>query len=242
MTRGTSQRTYVLLGASGLVGGALQKLLAADPTYKEGTLLSRRVLGLGAPNVRDLAVDFNNPAGFGEHLAVDDVFCCLGTTIKKAGSQEQFHKVDCDIPLGVAREARARGARQFLIVTAVGAHPKSGVFYNRVKGEVEAGLRELGFPEGLKVFRPSLIVGDRAERRAAESVAMALMSATRPLFAGGLTKYRAIDAADVARAMQHAATQTATPGAMASEGDASPATSPVTIHEGRSLFEQARSR
>jgi uncharacterized protein YbjT (DUF2867 family) len=248
----TSQRTYVLLGASGLVGGALQKLLAADPAYKEGTLLSRRVLGLDTPNVhdipgpqvRDLAVDFNNPGGFGGQLAVDDVFCCLGTTIKKAGSQEQFHKVDCDIPLGVAREARARGARQFLIVTAVGADPKSGVFYNRVKGEVEAGLRELGFPGGLKVFRPSLIVGDRAERRPAESVAMAVMSATRPLFAGGLAKYRAIDAVDVARAMQHAATQTATPGSgeRRGDGESAAATAPVTIYEGRSLFEQARSR
>jgi uncharacterized protein YbjT (DUF2867 family) len=236
------QRQYVILGASGLVGGELQKLLAVDPAYAAGTLLSRRVLGLAGPNVRDLAVDFDRPETFGDHLAVDDVFCCLGTTIKKAGSQERFHKVDCDIPLAVASVARARGARQFLIVTAVGADAGSRVFYNRVKGEVEAGLAALGFPDGLKVFRPSLIMGERAERRPAERVAMALMSATRPLFAGGLTRFRAIDAVDLARAMQHAATHAVTPADGGGAGEGPQAHTPVTIYEGQSLFEQARPR
>ena len=231
MTDGTD-RTFALLGASGLVGGHVLDLLATDARYARGTLLGRRPFvapagkTLGA-NVTDVVVDFDWPEGLRGHLAVDDVFCCLGTTIKKAGSQAAFHRVDCEIPVAVGREARAAGARQFLIVTAVGADAGSRVFYNRVKGEVEAGLAALEFPGGLKVFRPSLIVGERGERRPAERVAMALMTATRPLFAGGLTRYRAIDAADVALAMQRAALD-------------SPAAAGVHVYQGESLFALAR--
>ena len=220
-------RSFVLLGATGLVGGRLHELLAADAAYSRGTLLGRRVLGLASENVREIVVDFDRPETFREHLAVEDVFCCLGTTIKKAGSQDAFRKVDCDIPAAVGREAKAAGARQFHIVTAVGADPKSGVFYNRVKGDVEAALAALEFPGGLKIYHPSLIVGERAERRVAERIAMALMTATRPLFAGGLARYRAIDAVDVARAMRRAAlSEPAVPG--------------VEVYEGARLFALAR--
>ncbi len=226
-------RTFALLGASGLVGGRLLALLAADASYARGTLLGRRPLGgAGAerPNVAsvtDVVVDFDRPESLREHLAVDDVFCCLGTTIKKAGSQEAFRKVDCEIPAAAGREARAVGARQFLIVTAVGADAKSRVFYNRVKGEVEAALAALDFPGGLKVFHPSLIVGERGERRPAERVAMAFMTATRPLFAGGLTRYRAIEATDVAKAMHRAALE-------------EPPAPGVEVYEGARLFALAR--
>jgi uncharacterized protein YbjT (DUF2867 family) len=216
-------RTMLLLGASGLVGGHLLRRVSAGASYASVTLLTRRALGLGAGKVKEVVVDFDRAETFGE-VAVDDVFCCLGTTIKKAGSQAAFRKVDLEAPLAVARAARQAGASRYLIVTAVGASAESGVFYNRVKGEVEAGLRALKFPRGVKIFRPSLIMGDRAERRAAESVAMALMGATRPLFVGGWQRYRAIDADDVAAAMLEAAEDPAT-------DDAS--------YEGARLFEAA---
>jgi uncharacterized protein YbjT (DUF2867 family) len=220
-------RTYALLGASGLVGGHLLGLLSGDSAYASGTLLGRRALGLAGANVREVTVDFDRPESLRQHLAVDDVFCCLGTTIKKAGSQAAFRKVDSEIPAAAGHEARAAGAKQFLIVTAVGADPKSSVFYNRVKGEVEAALAALDFPGGLKVFHPSLIMGDRAERRPAERVAMVLMTVTRPFFAGGLTRYRAIDAADVARAMRRAALE-------------EPSTPGATVYEGERLFALSR--
>jgi len=127
--------------------------------------------------------------------------------MKKAGSEEAFRKVDFDAPLAVAREAREAGVGQYLIVTAVGADPKSRVFYSRAKGEVENALRALEFPAGLKIFRPSMLVGDRTEPRPAERMAMAVMRATRPVFIGAMARYRAIDARDVARAMLRAATQ-----------------------------------
>src|SRR5579859_97520 len=216
-------RSFALLGASGLVGGHLLALLAADEAYSRGTLIGRRPLGFERDKVREVVVDFDRPLGLREHLAVDDVFCCLGTTIKKAGSQDAFRRVDRDIPVAVGREARAAGARQFLIVTAVGADAKSRIFYNRVKGEVEDALAELELPGGLKVFRPSMLVGERSESRPAERVAMALMTATRPLFAGGLTRYRPIDAGDVARAMRRAALE-------------EPALPGVQVYEGARLF------
>ena len=222
----TTTRTFALLGASGLVGGQVLRILAADPSYSEGILLTRRALGLAGGKIREAIVDFDRPETLRAHLAVDDVFCCLGTTIKKAGSQEAFHKVDCDIPVAVGREARSAGAGQFLIVTAVGADAKSGIFYNRVKGEVETALGALDFPRGLKVFHPSLIVGERQESRPAERFAKVLMQATAPLFVGGLARYRAVDAEQVARAMHRAALEESV-----KQG--------VEIYEGKRLFAMA---
>lgn len=197
-------------------------MLAGAPSYSVVTLLTRRALGLGGGKVREEVIDFERPDTFRSVVGVDDVFCCLGTTIKKAGSQDAFRKVDFEAPVAVAREARAAGAGRYLIVTAVGADPRSRIFYNRVKGETEAALRALEFPRGVRVFHPSLIVGERGERRPAERAAMAVMRAIRPLFVGGLSRYRAIDAADVARAMLR----------VASEG----AGSGVEVYEGERLF------
>jgi uncharacterized protein YbjT (DUF2867 family) len=222
-----STRSFAIVGYSGLVGSHLAKLLAADPRYARGVLAGRRVTGaIASPHVSEVVVDFDRLDGMGGALAVDDVYCCLGTTIKKAGSQDAFRKVDCDYPIAAARAARAAGAKQFLIVTAVDANPSSRVFYSRVKGDVEAALAALDFPAGLQVFHPSLIVGDRQERRPLERITMAVMTAARPIFTGGLTRYRPIDAEDVARAMHHAAFEPTGPG--------------VHVYEGRDLFDTAR--
>jgi uncharacterized protein YbjT (DUF2867 family) len=199
-------RTCILLGASGMVGGHLLPLLAADPAYAEVRAFTRRPLGLAqSAKVREVVVDFDEPATHRDHVAVTDVFCCLGTTIKKAGSQEAFRKVDFEAPLAIARASRTAGASRYVIVTAVGADAGSSIFYNRVKGETEAALGELGFPCGLSIVRPSMLLGERSESRPAERFGVALMKATRPLFAGGLARYRAIDAIAVARAMHAAA-------------------------------------
>lgn len=217
-------RTAVLLGGSGLVGAQLLTLLAADASYSAIAALTRRPLGIATAKVREIVVDFEKPETLRPHVAVSDVFCCLGTTIKKAGSQAAFRKVDFDAPMAVARESRAAGASRFILVTAVGASVASAIIYNQVKGEVEDALRALAFPGGVRIIRPSLLLGDRAESRPAERVAAALMRATRPLFAGGLARYRAIEAGDVARAMLAAARQ--------DEGD--------EVYEGERLFALAR--
>jgi uncharacterized protein YbjT (DUF2867 family) len=177
--------------------------------------------------VGEVLVDYDLPETYRRHLGgVDDVFCCLGTTIKAAGSQQAFRKVDLDAPIAVARESRDAGVTQYLIVTAVGSDAKSSIFYNRVKGEAEDGLRAIDFPRGLKIFHPSLLLGDRAEPRPGEHAAALVMRATRRLMAGPLARYRAIDARDVARAMHVAATR---------EGGGG-----VEVYEGERLFALAR--
>jgi uncharacterized protein YbjT (DUF2867 family) len=198
-------RTALLLGATGLVGGHLLRLLLEDAEYTTVTVMTRRPLGLESPKLVEVTVDFSRPETYRDHLAVDDVFCCLGTTIKTAGSQEAFRKVDLEYPLSVAQQAAAAGAGQFLIVTAVGASAKSRIFYNRVKGELEDALRLLSFPRGLKLFHPSMILGERNESRPGERVIAAISRATTALFVGGLRRFRAIEARDVAHAMWAAA-------------------------------------
>lgn len=193
-------RSAVLLGATGLVGGRCLELLLADATYARVTVVGRRALPREHPKLEQRVVDFERLDGEADAFAGDDVFCCLGTTIRAAGSQEAFRRVDHDYPLAAARLASARGAKRFLLVTAMGADAGSRIFYNRVKGEVEAGVSALPF-EGVALLRPSLILGERADRRPAEALAQRLAPALNPLLLGPLRKYRAIDAAAIARAM-----------------------------------------
>jgi uncharacterized protein YbjT (DUF2867 family) len=198
-------KTCLLLGAAGLVGGHLLELLRADPGYSRVTVWVRRPLGLSDPKVEERIVDMSLESTWQGPIVVDDVFCCLGTTIKVAGSQEAFRRVDLEYPLRAGRQALAGGAKQYLLCSAVGADPKSRIFYNRVKGECEEGLAKLGFPGGLKVFHPSLLLGARKEKRAGEGLATALMGPTAFLLTGPLRRYRPIPAATVARAMNEAA-------------------------------------
>lgn len=220
-------RTALLLGATGLVGGHLLRFLLQDSDTTKVTVLTRKPLGVESPKLVEQIVDFDRPESYRAHVAADDVFCCLGTTIKTAGSQEAFRKVDLDYPLTAARQAAEAGAGQFLIVTAVGANAKSRIFYNRVKGELEDALRTLPFPRGLKIFHPSALLGDRHESRPAERIGVAIARATSALFVGRLMRYRAIEARDVAHAMWAAARRD--PGG-------------IKVYEGAALFDLARER
>jgi uncharacterized protein YbjT (DUF2867 family) len=134
-------------------------------------------------------------------LKADDVFCCLGTTIRQAGSQAAFRKVDFEYPIQLARITLQQGARQFLIVTAMGSDKSSSIFYNRVKGEVEEAVGQIGF-SSYHIFRPSMLLGDRKDDRAGESVGKVVMKGLDFLIP---KKYKAIEAVRVARAMCHIA-------------------------------------
>jgi uncharacterized protein YbjT (DUF2867 family) len=190
-------RTALVAGATGLVGGHLLDALLESAAYAEVLSLGRRPLPRQHPKLSQRTVDFARLEG--EALPrVDDAFCCLGTTIKKAGSQEAFRAVDHDAVLAFARAAKRAGASRFLVVTAMGADASSRFFYNRVKGEVEAHLGEVGFAS-LVVARPSLLLGERADRRAGEGAAILLSRALRPLLRP--LPGRPIEAATVARAL-----------------------------------------
>ena len=188
-------KNAIIAGASGLVGRFLLNDLLSRDRYERVIALVRSDLGLSSPKLSTARVDFAaiNSTAPGDACAGADLFCTLGTTIKKAGSQDAFRRVDHDAVLAFARWGLAHGARRFFVVTALGADAASSVFYNRVKGEVERDIASLGFAE-THVFRPSFLLGPREEWG----------GVSKPLgfvFSGPLAKYRPIEAERVAHAM-----------------------------------------
>lgn len=195
-----NSRTALLIGATGLVGGHCLDLLLQDEAYASVVTLGRRELTLEHPKLVQHLVDFERLPDSAGLIRAQDIFCCLGTTIKRAGSQEAFYKVDFKYTHEVARLAKENGAVQFLLVSALGANAGSRVFYNRVKGEVEQAVGKLFF-ESVQIFRPSLLLGERAEFRRGEQVAEKLSRIFSFLFIGALKKYRPVHARAVAQAM-----------------------------------------
>ncbi len=211
-------RTALLAGATGLIGAALLALLRHSADYGHTHLLLRRALPGPATDAADArvtphVVDFaqlSNPRA-APLPAVDDVFIALGTTIKVAGSQAAFRRVDFDHVVATARAARAAGARRLAVVSALGADPNSSVFYNRVKGEMQAAIAELGY-ESVVIAQPSLLIGDRSAlgqpTRAGEVWINRVLKPWRGLVPRGV---RPIKASAVAAALL-AATLAAQPG------------------------------
>jgi uncharacterized protein YbjT (DUF2867 family) len=189
------QRTALIAGASGLVGGECLKRLLASDAYSRVTVVTRRALGPVAkhPKLREIVVDFDQLDRVSAELRADDVFCALGTTIRKAGSQAKFRQVDFEYPRRLAELALANGARHFSLVSALAASSRSRVFYSRVKGELEDSLRAMGWPS-LCLLRPSVIAGDRKESRPLERL-------SEKLLRFGPATYRPVDAGDIAAAM-----------------------------------------
>lgn len=191
-------RTVALAGATGLVGREILQGLVADPSVAAIHVLVRRAMEAPAAKVAVHVVDFRSLRAL---PAIEEVYLALGTTIKVAGSQEAFRAVDFDANLAVARAALAAGARRAGLVSAMGAGARSGIFYNRVKGELEDALRAMPF-EGLVIARPSMLAGDRARLgqpvRRGEGIALSVTRALGPLIP---RNYRSVAARDVARAL-----------------------------------------
>lgn len=193
-------RTTVLAGATGLVGDALLRQLAGRPEYAELRVLGRRPPAVEAGHIRFAATDFGDFASLGATLAADDVFCCLGTTIRKAGSEAAFERVDYHMVVDLARAAHKAGARRFVVVSAAGAALKSPAFYSRVKARMEQAVADVPF-EAVHILRPSLLLGHRKEWRPAEWLAQQVAPLLARFLIGPARKYRPIAADDVARAM-----------------------------------------
>lgn len=193
-------RSALIAGATGLIGRHLLDELLQAPSYSSVTALVRRPLAVEHPKLRAVETDFDALGSLGAALAAEDVFCCLGTTMRTAGSREAFRRVDYEYPLRLARETRLRGALQFLVVSSAGAGTGATSFYLRTKGELEAALDKVGFTS-LVIVRPSILLGERTERRSGETLAKGLLVLLAPLLRGGLGRYRPVHAATVARAM-----------------------------------------
>src|SRR5215470_213895 len=197
-------RTALVVGGSGLVGRFCLQALLDDPAYGSVITLARREMpGAAHPRLTQKVLSFDALASL-DLPPLEDVFCALGTTIRTAGSQEVFRRVDYDLPLAVADHALKFGARQFVLVSSIGADAKSKNFYLRTKGEVEDMLRRLPF-KTLHVFRPSFLMGKREESRMGESIAIPLAKVLQFVLIGGLRRYRPISAQTVGRGMVAAA-------------------------------------
>lgn len=200
--------SVLVVGASGLVGRAVVRRLVAQTWAGRVTALVRRpgalTAGQALPGrLRECVVDFArlDAPETQSVLAADIVICALGTTLRDAGSQAAFRRVDVDYPAEIARRAFAAGAHHFLLVSALGADARSSVFYNRCKGEAEAAILSVGFPS-VTVVRPSLLLGERAAFRLGERVAQTLSKAV-----GGLVPqaWRPVPVESVAAALVTAA-------------------------------------
>jgi uncharacterized protein YbjT (DUF2867 family) len=188
--------TAWLAGGSGLVGSALLRMLLEDDDFAVVVSVGRRVLPVEHTKLVQVETDLATPADLETLPAPSVAFCCLGTTIKKAGSREAFRKVDHDAVILFAQAARKRGAQVFVHVTALGASPRSGNFYSAVKGETERDVGRVSFPS-VYALRPSILDGDREESRPAEHVGLLVGRVIAPL----LGKYRPTPVANVAATM-----------------------------------------
>lgn len=198
-------RSVLIAGATGLVGSECLRLVSDDPTFGRIVVLTRRPLPARAhersTKIEEHVIDFDRLATYAQLLRVDQIICALGTTIKKAGSREQFRQVDLGYPLEIARMGVEQGARHFLLVSATGANARSRIFYNRVKGELEDAVRALPY-RSITICRPSLLAGERKEFRLGEEIAMRLAFLIP-------SKYKPVAASDVAAALVEMAKQDA---------------------------------
>lgn len=198
------ERTALIVGATGLVGSSVLRELLAREEWNRVVAIGRRAPEIGGhPKLCSHIVDFGDTNSWRQFTAVSDVFCTLGTTIRKAGSREEFRRVDMEIPVRIAECSRSVGAEGFHVVSAVGADPSSRFFYNRVKGELESALRQMKCPR-LTIVRPSLLLGERDEFRLGEAIGGTV---ARVLSFAIPTPYRAVHARQVAAALVDAAAE-----------------------------------
>ncbi|HEX9049644.1 MAG TPA: NAD(P)H-binding protein [Anaeromyxobacter sp.] len=202
MSPGASGRRAVVVGATGLVGAELVRLLLADPRFAAVAVLVRRAGASPAhAKLAEHAVDFDAPETWAPLVRGDVLFSALGTTIRAAGSRAAQHRIDHGYQLAAARAARANGVPAYVLVSSAGASPRSRIFYSRMKGELERDVEALGL-ERTRILRPGMLDGDRRERRAGEQLALRILRPLSPLLPAAA---RPVHAAIVARAALAAA-------------------------------------
>jgi uncharacterized protein YbjT (DUF2867 family) len=189
----------LIAGSTGLVGSQLLTQLLNSDRYSTVVALTRTELSISHPKLTQIHVDYKKLEDHRSELKADDVFCCLGTTMAKARTKEKFREVDFDYPMKLGRLASAQQASQFLIVSALGADPKSSFYYNQVKGELEEAVTTLNF-DAIHIFKPTLLLGPRAEHRSAEDAAKIFYRIFWFLLPN---KFKAIHSRKVAAAMLH---------------------------------------
>lgn len=195
------RKSAIVFGATGLIGSFLVKQLLDDARYGEVKIFGRRSTGLTHPKLDEYIIDFEKLDIFRDRVKGDELFCCLGTTIKAAGSEAAFRKVDFEWVRWSAVSAAENGVPKFFVISSVGAKADSSNFYLRTKGEMEKAVSALKF-EKCVILRPSMLLGPRKEFRFGELVGKIFMRAFSFLVP---KRYKGVQAETVARAMIAAA-------------------------------------
>lgn len=188
----------ILLGATGLVGGHLLTKLLQEEKFTQVIIFVRREMDIKHPKLRQIISNLEDLESYPQEFShAETLFCCLGTTIKKAGSEEAFKKVDYTYPLKTANFFKEQNGKHFIVITALGSNSESLFFYNKTKGDLEKELKKLNLPE-LSIVRPSLILGERKEARLMEDVSKLILPLVNPLIP---PTYRAVEAEEIAETM-----------------------------------------
>jgi uncharacterized protein YbjT (DUF2867 family) len=195
-------QTAVVIGATGLTGSHVVEVLLNDAAFHKIRVLVRKTFAVTHPKLEVQIVDFNNVNDVKVKMGKGDcMFCCVGTTQRNVkGDKDAYRKVDYDIPVNTARLASEAGFKKYLLVSAVGANAKSSAFYLKLKGEVEQAVSSFPF-ESIHIFQPSMLLGKRREFRLGELIGKTIIIPFSFLMFGSLSKYKAIQARDVAEAM-----------------------------------------
>ncbi len=194
------QKTVILLGGTGLTGSLLLNKLIADDSYSSIKLFSRKASGNRSPKIKEFIGDILQLEDFKNDFTADEVFCCIGTTSAKTKDRAVYKAIDFGIPFTASKLATENDIPTFMVVSALGANARSKIFYNRTKGEMEQAVLDQKIPTTY-ILRPSLILGNRNEKRFGESLGAILMKLTNIFLVGRLKKYRAIEAECIAAAM-----------------------------------------
>jgi len=190
----------IIFGSTGLTGFQLLKHLCNHVNYDEVICYNRKPIAYHHPKFKEVINDLYDLTGAIASIEADEVFCSLGTTIKKAGSQQAFLKVDHDLPVSIAKIAEQSKVKHFLVVSSIGANANSGNFYLHTKGQMEEQILGLSIPQ-ITIVRPSMLLGERNEYRFGEEMGKIILKIFTPFMVGKLKKYRGIEAETVAKAM-----------------------------------------
>jgi uncharacterized protein YbjT (DUF2867 family) len=194
------KKTAIILGATGLTGSILLEKLLNDDRYETIKLFSRKEIDGLPSKVQQFIGDILELENFKKDFTADEVYCCIGTTAKKTPDKKLYHKIDFGIPVNAAKLAKANGIPSFLVISAIGANADSSIFYSKTKGEMEQAVLSEKI-EKTHILQPSIIGGDRQEKRFGEKIGLVVVKLFQPLFFGSLKKYRITEAEDIAQAM-----------------------------------------